>query len=57
VARTAPGAGILVHQFTPRLRAVYGALGYQLRLLDAPRRINCTGDRTPAREVLAVRNL
>ena len=52
-----PGAGILVHQFTPRLRAIYRALGYQLRLLDAPRRINCTGDRTPAREVLAVRNL
>jgi DNA adenine methylase len=46
-----------VHQFTPRLRAVYRALGYQLRLLDAPRRINCTGDRTPAREVLAVHNL
>src|SRR5918993_1491953 len=52
-----PGAGILVHQFTPRLRAIYRALGYQLRLLDAPRRINCTGDRTPAREVLAFHNL
>jgi hypothetical protein len=25
--------------------------------LNAPRRINCTGDRTPAKEVLAVRNL
>ena len=35
---------------------LYRALGYQLRLLDAPRRINCTGDRTPAREVPALRN-
>ena len=34
-----------------------GKLGFTLRTLDAPRRINCTGDRTPAREVLAMRNL
>jgi len=32
-------------------------LGYDLRLLDAPRRISCDGNRTPAREVLALRNL
>ena len=25
--------------------------------LDAPRRISCTGDRSPAREVIATRNL
>ena len=32
-------------------------LGYKLTFLTAPRLINCTGDRTPAREVLATRNL
>ena len=34
-----------------------GGSGYALRFLHAPRRISCTGDRTPAREVLATRNL
>ncbi len=32
-------------------------LGYSLSYLDAPRRISCTGDRTPAREVMATRNI
>ena len=33
------------------------ALGFTLRGLDGPRRISCTGDRTPAREVLATRGV
>jgi len=28
-----------------------------VRFLHAPRRISCTGDRTPAREIVATRNL
>jgi DNA adenine methylase len=52
-----PGPVVLVNQATPRIVALYRALGYALRFLEAPRRINCTGDRTPAREVLALRNL
>jgi DNA adenine methylase len=51
------GPVVLVNQATPRITALYRTLGYELRFLDAPRRINCTGDRTPAREVLALRNL
>src|SRR5262249_2923106 len=52
-----PGPVVLSNQATPRIRDLYGALGYRLELLKAPRRISCTGDRTPATEVLAVRNL
>jgi DNA adenine methylase len=51
------GPVVLVNQATVRIIALYNSLGYKVRFLDAPRRINCTGDRTPAREVLAVRNL
>jgi DNA adenine methylase len=51
------GPVVLVNQATSRIKALYRALGYELRFLDAPRRINCTGDRTPAREVFALRNL
>jgi DNA adenine methylase len=51
------GPVVLVNQATPRVKKLYRALGYDLRVLDAPRRINCTGDRTPAKEVLSVRNL
>ena len=48
---------ILVNQATPRIRELYGQLGYDLRFLDAPRRISCDGDRTPAQEILATRNV
>jgi DNA adenine methylase len=52
-----PGPVVLVNQATPRVRELYGRLGYRLEFHDAPRRISCTGDRTRAREVLATRNL
>lgn len=51
------GPVILSNQATPRITQLYETLGYRLTLLEAPRRISCTGDRTPATEVLAVRNL
>lgn len=52
-----PGPVVLVNQATDRIVSLYSRLGYELRFLHAPRRINCTGDRSPAREVLAARNL
>jgi DNA adenine methylase len=52
-----PGPVILVNQATDRIIELYGQLGYRLTYLEAPRRISCNGDRTPAPEVLAVRNL
>jgi len=51
------GPVILSNQATRRILALYRDLGYKLIKLDAPRRISCTGDRTHAREVLALRNL
>jgi len=51
------GPVILVNQATPRIEQLYRKLGYAARFLDAPRRINCTGNRAPAREILATRNL
>ena len=52
-----PGPGSLSNQATKRITDLYRDLDYKLNLLDAPRRISCTGDRKPAPEVLATRNL
>jgi len=51
------GPVILSNQATDRIKELYQKLGFQLSFLHAPRRISCTGDRTPAKEVLAFRNL
>jgi DNA adenine methylase len=48
---------VLVNQATSRIRRLYGDLGFRLEYVSAPRRINSTGDRTPAREVIATRNI
>lgn len=53
-----PGPVVLSNQATDRIRDLYLGLGYKIwPLLTAPRLISCTGDRTPAKEVLATRNL
>jgi DNA adenine methylase len=52
-----PGPVVLSNQATRRILDLYETLGYRLIRLDAPRRISCTGNRTPAPEVLAIRNL
>jgi DNA adenine methylase len=52
-----PGPVVLSNQASDRIVALYRKLGYGLKILSAPRLISCTGDRTPAREVLATRNL
>jgi DNA adenine methylase len=52
-----PGPVVLSNQATPRIIDLYARLGYTLKFLSGPRRISCTGDRAPAREVLATRNL
>lgn len=51
------GPVVLSNQATDRIVELYSKLGYRLIYLQAPRRISCTGDRTPAAEVLALRNL
>jgi DNA-binding response OmpR family regulator len=52
-----PGPVVLSNQATDRITKLYLRLGYTLTPLTAPRLISCTGDRTPAEEVLATRNL
>jgi DNA adenine methylase len=52
-----PGPVVLSNQATDRIHELYRKLGYEVSILTAPRLINCTGDRTPAKEVLATRNL
>ena len=51
------GSVILSNQATGRIVSLYTKLGFRLRFLDAPRRISCTGDRTPVKEVVALRNI
>lgn len=52
-----PGPVVLSNQATPRVQSLYSSLGFELILLQAPRMISCTGDRTPAQEVLATKNI
>lgn len=48
---------ILSNQATDRIVRLYRRLGFKLNFLQAPRMINCTGDRTPAVEVMATKNI
>jgi DNA adenine methylase len=49
------GPVVLSNQATERILALYESLGFHLDLVDAPRSISRTGDRTRAREVIATR--
>jgi len=51
------GPVIASNQATDRIVELYCGLGFEIRFLDAPRMINCTGDRTAAREILAVKGM
>ncbi len=49
------GPVALSNQATGRILDLYTEFGYSIQFLEAPRKISCTGDRTPAREVLAAK--
>jgi DNA adenine methylase len=51
------GPVVLVNQATDRVETLYRKLGYRIGFLDAPRRISCNGDRSPAREIIGTRNM
>lgn len=51
------GPVVLSNQATPRVVKLYRKLGFKLTFLQGPRMISCKGDRTPAQEVLAVKNI
>lgn len=52
-----PGPVVASNQATPRILELYGDLGFQIRVVPAPRRIACNGDRSPADEMLATRGM
>ncbi|MBX3180332.1 MAG: Dam family site-specific DNA-(adenine-N6)-methyltransferase [Candidatus Hydrogenedentes bacterium] len=52
-----PGPVVLSNHDTDRVRTLYQDLGFRIVQLHAPRRISANGDRTPARELLALRNV
>lgn len=52
-----PGPVIASNQATERIVRLYTQLGFRLVYLNAPRFINCTGDRSPAKEILALKGL
>ena len=54
---THPGPVVASNQATSRILRLYGALGFQVHLINGPRRISCTGDRTPAQEILATKGI
>jgi DNA adenine methylase len=45
------------NQATDRIVDLYEGLGFDLRYLSAPRMISCTGDRSPAVEILATKGI
>lgn len=48
------GPVVISNQATNRIVSLYRKLGFTIHYLNGPRRISCTGDRTAAKEVLAV---
>ena len=52
-----PGPVVLSNQATTRMVELYKKLGFEISYLDGPRRISCTGDRSAAKEILAVKGL
>ena len=48
---------IASNQATDRILELYQDLGFQIHILDAPRRISCNGNRVAAKEMLAYRGL
>ena len=51
------GPVVLSNQATERIVALYEKNGFILQFLEGPRRISCTGDRSPVREVLAMKGV
>lgn len=51
------GPVVASNQATKRIIELYKDLKFKVRTLPAPRMISCNGDRKPAMEILAVRNI
>ena len=51
------GPIVASNQATPRILRLYREAGFKIRKISAPRLISCNGDRSPALEMLATRNI
>jgi len=51
------GPVVASNQATERIISLYRDLGFDIETVKAPRRISCTGDRTPALEMIATKGL
>lgn len=51
------GPVVVSNQATDRIVELYKSFNFKIDILDAPRMISCTGDRSKAQEILAYRNL
>ncbi len=51
------GPVVISNQFTNRIYELYTKAGYSIKILSAPRRISCDGNRQDALEVLAFKNI
>lgn len=52
-----PGPVVASNQATERVLSLYSRLGFEIEILNAPRRIACNGDRSPAPEMLATKGI
>ncbi len=52
-----PGPVIASNQATERILTLYRELDFEIEIVNAPRRIACNGDRSPAPEMLAMKGL
>lgn len=51
-----PGPMMISNKATDRIKRLYRKAGFRLKILEGPRRISCSGNRKPEKEVLAYRN-
>ena len=52
-----PGPAVTSNEATPRIIDLYKGLGFDVHIVEAPRKVSVTGDRTPAKEMIATRNI
>jgi DNA adenine methylase len=52
-----PGPAVMSNQATDRILDLYRSLGFDVRLVEVARSVSAKGDRKPAMEMLAMRNI
>lgn len=51
-----PGFVVVSNSATPRMKSLYKDLGFNVKIIDAPRRISSDGNRQNAKEILAIKS-